>query len=333
LLVEYAHGSIGPFIEKVREEIKMEYRRLGSSGLKISAIGLGTNQFGGKVGRDEAARIIHTALDEGINFIDTADVYKQGKSEEAIGAAIEGRRLDVVIATKVRHPIGDGPNQRGASRLHILEGVEASLRRLKTDFIDLYQIHRWDEESPIEETLRTLDDLVRSGKVRYIGASNFSAWQLAHAITFSSERGWEKFVSIQPHYHMLERGIEAELLPACQYLNIGVLPYFPLAGGFLTGKYRAGEPAPPGSRGESSSYVQGYQTSENYARLEKLENFTKERGRTLNDLAHAWLLAQPQVNSVISGATKPEQVRSNAAASGWRLSKEELGTINAVLEG
>jgi aryl-alcohol dehydrogenase-like predicted oxidoreductase len=259
---------------------------------------------------ETAARIIHTALDLGINLIDTADVYQGGRSEESIGKALEGRRASALVATKVFNRTGDGPNDRGASRHHILSGVEASLRRLKTDFIDLYQIHVWDAETPVQETLRTLDDLVRSGKVRYIGASNFSAWQLVWSNALAVISGFTRYVSIQPHYHMFERGLENEMLPACRYFNIGILPYFPLAGGFLTGKYRQGQPPPPGSRGENSPYVQRYLTPENFARLEMLEAWARERGHSLGELAHAWLLAQPQVSSVISGATHPDQLKA-----------------------
>lgn len=309
----------------------MNYRSLGTSGLKVSSIGLGTNQFGGKVDREGAGRIISAALEAGVNLIDTADSYQQGRSEEAIGAALAGRRAEALIATKVCHPVGDGPNERGASRAHIMQGVEDSLRRLKTDYIDLYQIHRWDKETPIEETMRALDDLVSSGKVRYIGASNFSSWQLTWSNALAELHRWTKFVSIQPHYHMFERGIEAELLPACRYFGIGVLPYFPLAGGFLTGKYREGQ-IPPGSRGESSAYVQRYLTRDNFTRLNELEDFARERGRPLNELAHNWLLAEPQVSSVISGATSVEQVRANAASAGWALSAEEAAQVRAILE-
>jgi len=310
----------------------MQYRRLGASGLKVSAIGLGTNQFGGKVDLETVRSILDTALDLGINLIDTADVYQQGRSETIIGQALQGKRQQVVIATKVRFQTGEGPNDQGASRQHILEGVEASLRRLNTDYIDLYQIHRWDDETPIEETMRALDDLVRAGKVRYIGASNFSAWQLTHANGFAERHALTGFVSIQPHYHMFERGIEAELIPACTYFRIGILPYFPLAGGFLTGKYKAGEPAPQGSRGESSPYVQRYMTPTNFDRLEKLEAFSQAHERNLNQRAHAWLLAQPQVSSVISGATRPEHVQANAAAHDWQLTPEDLAEINSCLE-
>jgi aryl-alcohol dehydrogenase-like predicted oxidoreductase len=310
----------------------MHYRNLGASGLRVSAIGLGTNQFGGKVDLETAQNIIHTALDLGVNLIDTADVYRGGRSEEFIGKALKGRRSQALIATKVRSKLSQAPNDGGASRQHILNEVENSLRRLQTDFIDLYQIHSWDPQTPIEETLRALEDLLRAGKVRYIGASNFSGWQLVWSNALAELKNWTRFVSIQPHYHMLARDIEQELLPACRYFNIGVLPYFPLAGGFLTGKYRRDEPAPPGSRGESSQYVQRYMTPQNFDRLEKLEQFARERGKTLNQLAHAWLLSEPQVSSVISGATKVEHVQANVAAGEWQLTSEEKDQVDQILE-
>ena len=311
----------------------MEYRQLGLAGVRASAIGLGTNQFGGKVDQLGVNEIVATALEEGITFIDTADVYQGGRSEEAIGVALKGRRHDVLLATKVASKSGEGPNDYGASRYHILNAVEGSLRRLQTDYIDLYQIHRWDATTPIEETLRVLDDLVRSGKVRYIGASNFAAWQLARANLLAELRGWSPFVTIQPHYHMLERSIERELIPYCSAYHVGIVPYFPLAGGFLTGKYRRGLAAPPGSRGESSPYVQRYMTEANYDKVERLTAWAQERGHTMGELAHAWLLAQPQVCSVISGATRPEQVRSNARAATWHLTADELAEVNAILDG
>ncbi|GIV80336.1 aldo/keto reductase [Litorilinea aerophila] len=311
----------------------MEYRQLGKSGLRVSVIGLGTNQFGGKVDQAGVNAIIDTALDLGINLIDTADVYQKGRSEETLGVALQGRWDRVVLATKVYNPTGDGPNDVGASRYHIMNGVEASLRRLQTDHIDLYQIHRWDATTPIEETLRALDDLVRSGKVRYVGASNFAAWQLAQSNVLAELRGWSAFVSVQNHYHMLERGQEQEVLPYCAANGVGFLPYFPLAGGFLTGKYRRGEPPPAGSRGESSAYVQKYMTDANYDKIERLAVWAEERGRTMTELAHAWLLAHPPVSSVISGATRPEQVESNAKAADWVLTEQELKTVNAILDG
>lgn len=311
----------------------MQYRSMGNSGLRVSEVGLGTNQFGGKVDQRGVNDIIDAALDHGVNLIDTADVYRSGRSEETLGKALKGRWDRVVLATKVYGNTGDGPNDHGASRYHMMEAVEASLRRLQTDHIDLYQLHRWDEETPIEETLRTLDDLVAAGKVRYIGASNFAAWQLARANTLAEFKGWTPFVTIQNHYHMLERGIEDEVLPYCRAFNVGILPYFPLAGGFLTGKYEQGTPAPAGSRGEDNSYVQSYMTDENYTIVEKLTAWAEDRGRTMAQLAHAWLLSRPQVCSVISGATKVSQVEENVRSAEWDLSEEALSQVNGVLEG
>lgn len=311
----------------------MNYRQLGNSGLRVSVIGLGTNQFGGKVDQAGVNEIIDGCLDLGINFIDTADTYSRGNSETTLGVALKGKWDRVVFATKVVSPTGDGPNDRGASRYHIINGVEASLRRMQTDHIDLYQMHRWDDITPIEETLRALDDLITSGKVRYIGASNYTAWQLARANVIAELRNWTPFVSIQNHYHMLERGEEREMIPFCNAHNVGILPFFPLAGGFLTGKYKRGEAAPEGSRGESSAYVQKYMTDDNYTIVETLTAWAEERGHTMTELAHAWLLAQPQVSSVISGATRLEQVQANARAADWRLTAEELAVVNAVLSG
>lgn len=312
----------------------MQYRFLGKSGLKVSEFGLGTNQFGGKVSSTEVGAIIHAAMDAGVNFIDTADVYQKGNSEKSIGAALKGKRQQALIATKVHNQVEPGgPNDRGSSRQHIFQGVDASLRRLQTDTIDLYQMHRWDEHTAIAETMRALDDLIRAGKIRYIGASNFTAWQLTEANSVAKQNGWTEFISVQPHFHMLERSIEEELLPACDYFNIGVLPYFPLAGGFLTGKYLEGKAAPKGSRGESSPYVQKYMTSENYALLKQLSKFAKGHGRTINDLAHAWLLAQSQVSSVISGATSVDQVLANISAHDWELSVEDVSVVNNLLDG
>jgi aryl-alcohol dehydrogenase-like predicted oxidoreductase len=309
----------------------MEYRNLGRAGVKVSAIGIGCNQFGGKVNQDETKAIINRALDLGINFFDTADVYSKGISEEYVGTALAGQWDKVVIATKGRHPMGEGPNDQGTSRYHILSAVEASLRRLKTDHIDLYQIHAWYESVPIEETLRALDDLVRAGKIRYIGASNFAAWQLCRSNDVAEMMGWEQFVTVQPHYHMLEREIERELVPYCTWANIGILPYFPLAGGFLTGKYKRDEPVPAGSRGEFSQYVKRYLTDANFDKLDTLRTFVDSRGHTLHDLAFAWLLNNKQVASVIAGATSPEQVTDNAGAVGWTLSSEEMTELKELL--
>lgn len=310
----------------------MEYRQLGSAGVRVSVIGLGTNQFGGKVDQAGVNNIIDAAIDLGINLIDTADVYTGGNSETTLGVALKGRWDKVVLATKVFNPMGSGPNDKGSSRYHIMNGVEASLRRLQSDHIDLYQLHRWDETTPIEESLRALDDLVRSGKVRYIGASNFAAWQLARANLLAEVRGWSSFVTIQNHYHMFERGIEQEVLPYATQYKVGVLPYFPLAGGFLTGKYEEGKPAPAGSRGENNAYVQRYMTPENYAKVRQMTAWAEERGHTMAELAHAWLLAHPAVCSVISGATKVEQIQANAKSAEWALSEAELTEINQILD-
>jgi len=311
----------------------MKYRQLGCSGVRVSVIGLGTNQFGGKVDQRGVEEIVHGALDLGINFIDTANIYQRGRSEETLGVALKGRWQQVVLATKFCMKMGDGPNERGASRYHMMNSVEASLRRLQSDHIDLYQVHEWDETTPLEETLRALDDLVRSGKVRYVGASNFAAWQLAKANLLTELHGWVSFVTIQPHYNMLEREVEKELSGYCNAHGVGILPYFPLAGGFLTGKYERGRGAPSGSRGETSAYVQKYMTDVYYDKVEALTVWAGERDRSMAELAHAWLLAHSEVSSVISGATKLAHVQSNAKAADWILTPEELDEVNAVLEG
>lgn len=310
----------------------MEYRNLGKAGVQVSTIGIGCNQFGGVVDKNGTKAIVHQALDLGINFFDTANSYSKGVSEEYLGAALQGLRDRAVIATKVRHAMGDGPNDQGTSRYHIMNHVEASLRRLGTDHIDLYQIHTWYDAVPIEETMRTLDDLVRQGKVLYIGASNFSAWQLSHSNDTAQRLGWEQFVTVQPHYHIFEREIERELIPYCNYAGVSILPYFPLAGGVLTGKYKRGEAAPSGSRGERSPYVQKYLADEStFDKLEKLTAFAEAHGQTLHSLAFAWLLANERVASVIAGVTNPEQVKANAATVAWKLSFEELNEVNRLL--
>jgi aryl-alcohol dehydrogenase-like predicted oxidoreductase len=310
----------------------MEYRQLGRAGVRVSALGLGTNQFGGPLDQDAVNSVIDAALDMGINFIDTANIYQKGRSEETLGVALKGKRDQVVLATKAYFPTGDGPNERGASRYNLVHAVEASLRRLQTDRIDLYQMHRWDEDTPIEETLRALDDLVRTGKVLYIGASAYASWQLARANLLAEVHGWSPFVTVQSHYHMLERQVEEEVLPFCRAHNVGFIPYFPLAGGFLTGKYKRDEEAPEGSRGQRSSYVQQYMTDANYDVVEKLTAWAAEREHTMAELAQAWLMAQPQVCSVISGLTKLSHLESNVRSVAWKLSDDDLSEIRAILE-
>lgn len=310
----------------------MEYRQLGRAGVRVSVIGLGTNRFGSaSLPQTEVNKVMDAAQDLGINFIDTADTYTQQQSEETLGHALKGRWDRFVVATKFVLPVGDGPNDRGASRYHMMHSVEASLRRLQSDHIDLYYIHRWDPNTPVEETLRGLDDLVRQGKIGYIGVSDFAAWQLAKTNTMAELKGWSAVAAIQSEYHLLERYVEQEILPYCQAHHVGFVPYYPLAGGFLTGKYRRGEAAPPGSRGESNARVQAYMTEAHYDVIEALTAWAKARDRGLNELAQAWLMAQPQVCSVISGATRLEHVINNAKAAEWVLSQEDVGEINAML--
>ena len=307
----------------------MNYRKLGKSGLEVSVIGLGANNFGGRLDYETSDSVISQLFDVGINLIDTSNSYGNTLSEEYIGRSLEGRREKAVIATKVSSRMSEGPNQAGNSRKHIIEQVENSLTRLRTNYIDLYQIHWWDSTTPIEETLRVLDDLVTQGKIRYLGCSNFSAWQVCESVWTSKELGIQTFISAQPHYSMLERNVERELIPFCGKYGVGILPYFPLANGFLTGKYRKDSPSPSGSRLESDD--KGLFTESNYALLEKLIGFSEERGKTVLDLAFAWLLYNGDISSVIAGATKPEQVISNAAAADWQLTDKEYEKVTQYL--
>lgn len=310
----------------------MKYRHLGKSGVKLSTVGIGTNRFGAEhVPQAKVDEMIAAALELGINHLDTANVYQDGRSETMLGKALKGKWDKFFLATKFRHTVGPGPNDGGASRFHILNAVEGSLQRLQNDHIDLYYVHSWDDNTPIEETLDTLNDLVHNGKVRYIAASNFAAWQLARANLLAEMHKWEPFVAIQEHYHLLERKAEQEIVPLCQAINVAIIPYFPLAGGFLTGKYQPDQPIPAGSRGASSPYVQKYMTPENFTVLAKLTAWAKDHGHAVNELAIAWLLAQPQVASVISGATRVEHIQANASAGEWELSKAEEQEVRDLL--
>ncbi len=311
----------------------MQYRTLGTTGMAVSEFGLGTMVLGawGNSDHDESIRIIHAALDAGINFVDTADVYAQGESEEIVGKALKGRRDDVVLATKFWNPMGPGPNERGASRHWIVRAVEDSLRRLRTDYIDLYQMHQPDPRTPIEETLRALDDLVRQGKVRYIGCSNFPAWQVTEAQWTAKTCGLNAFVSCQDEYSLVFRKQEAELMPAMRKLGLGLLPFFPLASGLLTGKYRRNVSLPSGTRlANTQRLADRYLTDRNWAIAEKLGDFVEARGHTMLELAFSWLLAQSPVSSVIAGATRPEQLEQNVKAGGWKLSAEELTEVDRL---
>ena len=312
----------------------MEYRRLGDSGLLVSAVGLGTNNFAGRL-HDEAARaVLNQALELGITFIDTADIYGRGSeegfgaSESQLGRLLDGRRQNVVLATKFGFPMGESAYERGASRGWIVRAVEGSLRRLRTDYIDLYQVHTPDPETPIEETLRTLDDLIRAGKVRWVGHSNFAAWQIADADWTARTQHLSCPISAQMHYNLLFRGIRAEVIPACDSYGLGLIPYFPLESGFLTGKYRStGEGK--GRLAESARAAE-VMTDANFTRIEKLERFALERHHRLLDLAFGWLLSQPIVSSVIASASSADQVKLNLAAAEWRLTAAEMSEVDGL---
>lgn len=310
----------------------MEYRRFGNSGMKVSALGLGTNTFGTFADEQTAAAIIDRAIEVGVNFIDTADIYgKRGRSEEYIGKALKGKRDKVIILSKFGMVMGDGPNEKGGSRYHVMRAVEASLRRLQTDYLDVYLLHRPDPDTPIEETLRALTDLVQAGKVRYIGCSNFAAWQLCDALWTSRLHNLPSFVAVESQYNVFERHIEYDLVPCCERYGVGVIPWAPLAGGVLTGKYRKGEAPPPGTRLAGPTYGSSHQIKEeNWSKLPQLESFARDRGHTMAELALAWLLAHPFIPTVIAGARKPEQVESNARAVEWKLTEAELAELNGI---
>ena len=307
----------------------MKVRRLGNSGLKVSVVGLGCNNFGMRIDQDQTQGVVDAAIDAGITLFDSADVYGGTQSEVFLGKALGKRRHDIILATKFGMPVGQDPKKRGGSRKWIMTAVEDSLRRLRTDHIDLYQHHQPDADTPVDETLRALDDLVTQGKVRYLGNSNYSGWQIADADWIAA--GQTRFVSAQNLYSLLERDVEREVLPACEHFGLGFLPFFPLASGLLTGKYKRGV-APPegtrlaawGARGEAAM------SDANFDKVEALEAWAAERGHTLLELAFAWLLGHEVVSSVIAGATSVEQVRTNAATAGWRLTPEEVAEVSKL---
>lgn len=317
----------------------MDHRPLGTSGLKISTVSLGTNNFGGRCDLDQTKAVVAASLDAGISMYDTADCYPTdpalwGKSEEFLGKALGKRRKEIILATKFGSPMGEGPYMTGGSRHYVMNAAEASLKRLGTDYIDLYQMHFPDASTPIDETLRALDDLITQGKVRYIGCSNFKGYQLTNAIKVAEAIGTAKFVSVQNFYNVLRRNVEDERLPAAVAAGVGFLPYFPLASGLLTGKYKRGETPAAGTRfGEGSnmaglSYLE--MTDPQMDMVEKIEAFGKERDLTLLEIAFAWLLAQPGVTSVMAGATSAEQVTQNVAAAGATLSAEDVDALNEM---
>lgn len=313
----------------------MNQRKLGRTGLEVSAIGLGCNNFGMRIGLEETRKVVDKAIECGINFFDTADSYgNMGGSETMLGETLGPRRNQIILATKFSSPMQAGVTRKNASRAYIMTAVEASLRRLKTDWIDLYQMHYFDPLTPLEETLRALDDLVHLGKVRYIGCSNFATWQIVEAQWTSRHYNLHSFVTCQDEYSLLVRQIEQEKLPVMQAYGLGLLPYFPLASGMLTGKYT--RDARPGSDTRFGAWRRlgdRYSTSENWAAVEALKEFAESRGHSLTELAFSWLLQHPNVASVIAGATKPEQVEQNAKAAAWQLSSEDLRTIDALPRG
>jgi aryl-alcohol dehydrogenase-like predicted oxidoreductase len=295
-------------------------------------VGLGCNNFGGRIGLDATRAVIHKAFDLGITLFDTADAYGNlGGSEELMGQVMGDRRKDIVLATKFALPMDAAETLKGASRRYIMSAVEASLRRLRTDWIDLYQLHRPDPLTPIEETLRALDDLVRQGKVRYIGCSNLPAWQVVEAQWTARQCGLNAFVSCQDEYSLLVRDIERELLPAMRSYNLGLLPFFPLASGLLTGKYKRNAPRPDGARLTTTQRLADrYMTEANWPKVEALDAFATARGHTLLELAFSWLASEPAVGSVIAGATKPEQLEQNVRAVSWALTADDRAEIDRI---
>lgn len=307
-------------------------RNLGSSGLRVSLIGMGCNNFGGRIDLDAAREVIHRALDLGITLFDTANIYgNRGGSEEVLGAVLGQRRKDVVVATKFGEPMDDGSLGRGASRRHIRSAVEASLRRLKTDWIDLYQLHVPDPLTPMEETLRALDDLVSEGKVRYLGSSNLAAWQMVEAEWTSRTLRLNRFVSVQEEYSLLARGLEKDVAPVVKAYGLGVLPYWPLASGLLTGKYVRGSAPAPGTRmARHADLADRFLTEHNLAHVDRLRRFARERGHSLLELAFSWLASHAFVSSVIAGATNAQQVSANVAAADWTLTVEDLAETDRL---
>lgn len=318
----------------------MDYRFLGKTGLKVSELCLGAMTFGREATEDDSRRMLDCFIEAGGNFIDTADVYTQGASEEILGRWLKDKpRDDLVIATKVRFNMGSGPNDLGLSRKHILAGVEASLRRLGSDYIDLYQVHCWDQKTPLEETLSALDTLVKSGKVRYLGTSNFTGWQLQKAVDLARQQGWEPFSCLQPQYNLLERVIEWEVVPVCLNEGLGIIPWSPLRGGWLSGKYFRGMQRPPaGSRvevaeqkGWSESWS-AYANEHTWGILDVLGATAAETGKQPSQVALNWLLRKPGVTAPIIGARTMAQLESNLGASGWTLSAEQLARLDTASE-
>jgi aryl-alcohol dehydrogenase-like predicted oxidoreductase len=313
----------------------MKYRKLGNTGLIVSELALGTMQFGGKMnmgnlGQEDTTRLVKLALDRGINFIDTADVYSLGESETLLGNALKGMRTEIVLATKARLPMSENLNRSGATRVNIMREVEGSLQRLQTDYIDLYQVHGWDSNTPLEETVRTLDDLVRQGKVRYIGLSNFMSWQAATAVMLQERLGLERYVTAQMYYSLVGRGIEHEFQSFAEYHNIGILVWSPLAGGFLSGKYSRANPAPAGTRFAEAGAFVPFDKEIGYRVVDVLKEVATQHDTSPARVALSWVLARPSVSSVIVAARKAEQLEDNLCAVDLRLSEQEVRLLDAA---
>jgi aryl-alcohol dehydrogenase-like predicted oxidoreductase len=309
----------------------MEYRRVGRSGLKVSEICLGTMTFGHGTDKAEAKRIVDLSLDAGVNFFDTANGYSNGQSEIIFGEIVKERRQDVIIATKVFNPMGSGPNDSGMSRVHIMRAIEDSLTRLQTDYIDIYYIHHVDTQTPLEEMLRAFDDLVHHGKVRYIACSNYEAWRLMEALWISDSKDLARFECYQPQYSLVVRDIEEEIIPVCQLKGVGVVVWSPLAGGFLTGKYKPGQDKVAGSRSEEGwAFPERYFAPNADETLTVLLDVAQQLGRTPAQVATRWVLEQPAITSAIIGARTLAQADDNLRAAGWQLPQEALERLNQV---
>ena len=317
----------------------MKMRLLGNSGLKVTELCFGTMTFGGtsywrtigKQTQQEADRLIQIAIDGGINFFDTADIYSDGIAEQMLGKALNRKRKDVIVATKVRGRMGSGPNDVGLSRHHIIEGCNASLKRLGTDYIDLYQVHNWDHQTPLEETMCALNDLVRTGKVRYIGCSNFTGWQLMKSLAISEKYGYARFITIQSYYSLMARDLEYEIVPLCLDQRLGILPWSPLAGGFLTGKYRRGKPRPAGARRSNpeGNFLQ-FDEEKGYDIIDELDRITKRHDKTISQTALNYLLRKPAVSSIVIGARTPEHLADNLKSPEWELTTEEVARLDEI---
>ncbi|MBI3954098.1 MAG: aldo/keto reductase [Chloroflexi bacterium] len=310
----------------------MRYKKMGRTGLKVSELCLGCMTFGGQADEETSFAIMNTALEAGCNFFDTANVYTEGRSEQIVGRWLKGRRESVILATKARAPVGKGPNDSGVSRKHIMRAVEDSLRRLQTDYIDLYQVHSWDPDTPIEETLRALDDLVRAGKVRYIGCSNFAAWQLCKALWVSDARNLARFDCLQPRYNLIFRDIEEELLPLCAAEGVGIIVYNPLAGGFLSGKYTRDQEPPGGTRFalRRDIYWKRYWHDRHFDAVDRLKEIASSHGKSIVPFAVAWTLRSPVVTAAIVGATSVAQLQESLGGFGMSIGPEEMSACDEV---